>query len=651
MKKVIIIFFIICTYLFVNSQNIYFSKIYHFNGTEIISNVVPIDSGYFVVGTVEDTLTGYGRVGILYIDNIGNEVWLKSYGDNKDYSAGASGSFIPVNSGGFALAGSINHLNGDWDVILWRFKQNGDTLWTKIYKDTTTIKVTYNCVQTRDNGFALVGRSNVGVGAIFMKTDSSGNEEFTSLYNCDAIGPVDTCYDGGYILGSYIKPGSYYDAYVLKTDSVGTVQWDKIFGGPYDNGTAKVRSTKNGGYIIAADSSYAEHPSSYLDYDYIYLLKLDNSGNIEWRKTYKHGGIDVQVSMVRELSDGSFIVTGSVAHQNFGEIGFLLKTNEQGDSLWYRYYRTCYSFISPNDDYLRAVHPTDDGGYIMAGFRTGGWCGPQDMIVIKTNCLGFEAPPQPYFTDSIANIDSFKVVFINSSRYSDSVLISFGDGDTVTAFNSLRPTKYDTVTYVTHIYPETGIYIVTFTAFACGDTCIFTDTIFICPTLQTNFTFTQDSNTVIFTNQSQYTVNYIWYFGDGDTSIVKNPVHTYTDTGLYIVTLMETSCGDTGIFIDTIYVLPGSGINELQVSGFKLQISPNPFSDYTTIEVYVPKNMKNAEIVIYNVLGVIIKIYKIVQGYNAITVLKDELPSEGIYFYSLMINNITIEKRKMVIIK
>ena len=83
----------------------------------------------------------------------------------------------------------------------------------------------------------------------------------------------------------------------------------------------------------------------------------------------------------------------------------------------------------------------------------------------------------------------------------------------------------------------------------------------------------------------------------------------------------------------------------------KLRCFPNPFSDYTTIEAYVPEDFNNAEIIIYNLLGIVIKRYELEQGYNAITILKDDIASEGIYFYALKCNGQLLEKKKMIIIK
>ncbi len=51
--------------------------------------------------------------------------------------------------------------------------------------------------------------------------------------------------------------------------------------------------------------------------------------------------------------------------------------------------------------------------------------------------------------------------------------------------------------------------------------------------------------TVTFTNLSQNGINYFWQFGDGVTSTLTSPIHTYTQTGIYTVTL--TAYGSEGL--------------------------------------------------------------------------------------------------------
>ena len=47
--------------------------------------------------------------------------------------------------------------------------------------------------------------------------------------------------------------------------------------------------------------------------------------------------------------------------------------------------------------------------------------------------------------------------------------------------------------------------------------------------------------TINFTNQTNAASAYTWYFGDGSSSTVSNPAHTYTANGIYSVKLVATS--------------------------------------------------------------------------------------------------------------
>ncbi len=78
-----------------------------------------------------------------------------------------------------------------------------------------------------------------------------------------------------------------------------------------------------------------------------------------------------------------------------------------------------------------------------------------------------------------------------------------------------------------------------------------------------SFTKSITDRTVTFTNTSTTTsgfpnmMTYLWSFGDGTYSTLKNPVKTYTSSGLLIVTLMiNDSFGCTKTAIDTLFFQP-----------------------------------------------------------------------------------------------
>lgn len=62
-------------------------------------------------------------------------------------------------------------------------------------------------------------------------------------------------------------------------------------------------------------------------------------------------------------------------------------------------------------------------------------------------------------------------------------------------------------------------------------------------------------------NTSQNSNSYLWDFGDGTTSTLKDPVKTFTETGDYLVTLTSTNTknGTTSTFSSTISVVVFQG--------------------------------------------------------------------------------------------
>lgn len=130
-----------------------------------------------------------------------------------------------------------------------------------------------------------------------------------------------------------------------------------------------------------------------------------------------------------------------------------------------------------------------------------------------------------------------------------------------------------------------GYYPVTVQVDENGCTGIFTDTVIVYPTP------TADFNTGPFVGCQPYFVQfddssiagtpiyYTWYFGDGDSSHVAEPLHLYPNVGVYDITLIiATTNGCIGI--DTITV-PGA-----------VTVNPSPFAGFTvsdsSVSIFAP---------------------------------------------------------------
>lgn len=84
--------------------------------------------------------------------------------------------------------------------------------------------------------------------------------------------------------------------------------------------------------------------------------------------------------------------------------------------------------------------------------------------------------------------------------------------------------------------------------------------------------------TVSFTNSSQYAENYYWDFGDGTTSTDMNPVHTYVDSGTYIVTLIPSRCSYADLLFITVSTTALIGVPEIEGRS-EWTVFPNPMSE------------------------------------------------------------------------
>ena len=91
-----------------------------------------------------------------------------------------------------------------------------------------------------------------------------------------------------------------------------------------------------------------------------------------------------------------------------------------------------------------------------------------------------------------------------------------------------------------------------------------------------------------FTNSSVGATTYTWNFGDGNSSTSANPVHNYSTSGTYTVTLTASNgnCESVDSF-DVVITI--AGIEELStVSSVKLY--PNPATENVTIEMIMKEN-------------------------------------------------------------
>ncbi len=288
-------------------------------------------------------------------------------------------------SGYIMTGGTSTYSNGQMDIWLVRADKYGNTMWTKSIG--STVFDFANMIRlTSDGGFIIAGLTNQtgSNDGWLIKTDGLGNVQWSTLVGDSGLQEFEAVIptqDGGYAtLGVNNTTGTqYYDMFLVKFNSTGVVQWQKNIGGAsYEIGNA-IQQTADGGFILGGQTySYGN-----LDGDY-YMVKTDSLGIVQWEKTYAQPGLQ-EAHYVQITPDGGFIMTGDAdgLTNGYGDTDiWTIRTNSSGDTLWTKIYG------GTKKDGGKTIENTSDGGFIMAGITRSFSLINPNYYLVKTDSQG-----------------------------------------------------------------------------------------------------------------------------------------------------------------------------------------------------------------------------------------------------------------------
>jgi PKD repeat protein len=151
------------------------------------------------------------------------------------------------------------------------------------------------------------------------------------------------------------------------------------------------------------------------------------------------------------------------------------------------------------------------------------------------------------------------------------------------------------------------------------------------------FDFNAIHNGYQFVSQSPFMNNHSWNFGDGFTSTLENPTHSYSTGGNYTVTHQISNCGQ--VYIDTVNIihLPLGLIEDQTEKLFR--VSPNPSKG----DINIITNNKYYRINIYSITGRLV--LSELGNTNKIDI---NTLNSGIYFISLETEKGITPKQKII---
>jgi hypothetical protein len=449
--------------------------------------------------------------------------------------------------------------------------------------------------------------------------------------------------------------------------------WTKTFGGINAEKGNCVQQTTDGGFVIVGSTN-----SFGAGEDDIWIIKTNVNGDTIWTKTYG-GNTGEEGYSVQQTNDGGYIIVGYTDSFGSGEDDvWLIKTDENGDSLWAK------TFGGSGDEGGFSVEQTDDGGYIIAGYTTSFGAGEEDVWLIKTDANGDTLWTQTFggswydcahsvqqTTDGgyiIAGYTVSDVWLIKTDASGDTLWTkTFGGGEGC-AGNSVQQTTDGgyIIAGEIGIIPKSGApavwLIKTDTS---GDT-LWNKILFIISSAH-SVQQTTDGGYII-TGYKGAIDSDVWLIKtdeNGDTLWTKTfggilwddgySVQQTTDGG-FILTGRTQSFGAGEEDVLLIKTAPDPSYINQDIDIIPLDFSlhqnyPNPFNPITKIRYSIPQ-ASNVVIKVFDILGneieTLLDEEKPVGTYE-LSWCAESLPS-GVYFYQLIAGDY-IQTRKMILIK
>ena len=605
------------------------------------------DGGYISVGQTSSwdgdiTLNHGGReIWVQKVNSSGVLQWQKSFGGSQD---DIGECIITTSDGGYLISGMTSSNDGDvsgnhtiasgyWDAWLIKISSTGTLQWQKCYGSTGSEDARY-VIQTTDGGYIFTGESEVNNGDVTgnhggfdiwcVKVNSSGVLQWQKSFGgtgSDRGWEIKATNDGGYIIcgttvsfnGDVTGNHGYYDAWILKLSSTGTLQWQKCYGGLGVEEAWGITLTSDGGYIFVGYSNSTNGDVTLNNgSNDVWVVKINNTGVLEWQKSFGGSAADVGHCIIA-TSDGGYILSArsgsndiNVSGNNGNDDAWVLKLSSTGILQWQK----CVG--SYGNDAGLDIQTTTDGGLILAcgvggngGDASGFHGGLSDAWLVKLseiNCNNFYITSNNYYTTSVNfgdNVSSMPIIVnsnlplnyewtLNSNTIYNGVNYSGATTNQLTVLGANYSQDDNLNNIICYVTDNNG----------CSDTAYFE--IDVCDDItQQPFTITRNlnSNATFTVAHADPTATYQWRtdFGAGFQNISNAGQYSGANTNTLTVYNLSIANNNQYFFCiigshcnnlthsDSVVLLinPSNSLDENYKS--KFYISPNPITSSFTI--------------------------------------------------------------------
>ncbi len=231
-------------------------------------------------------------------------------------------------------------INSQGYALLIHYNQFGDTIWTRYFNNNLNTASYRKITLDNLNNIYVEGNiSNIGK-CLISKYDINGNQLWFNTFTYDVSrsnlgrGISVDLLGNVYIIGTQAKPQSQYDAYLLKLNNSGQIQWDYPYPG-YGTGNNSLW-----GPLITSDGNSVYYTASVHDtvatgYN-IATIKVNSTGVFQWSRIYNGGlinGVNIPANIKFDRFENIYVV-GTAYFATTGDDIVSLKYSPSGILNW-----------------------------------------------------------------------------------------------------------------------------------------------------------------------------------------------------------------------------------------------------------------------------------------------------------------------------
>ncbi|MEL7020541.1 MAG: T9SS type A sorting domain-containing protein [Bacteroidota bacterium] len=335
-----------------------FEKVFGGNSADFGEDIITTDNGGYILTGFSESFGDDGDLDVYVIrtDVDGKVMWERTY-DEGFTSHGYA--IIAVEDGGFIIAGdSKASPTTKARAYLLKIDENGQLLWSKVYGDEEREHKLLDIVAT-PTGYLMVGRSETvdeeinqrDTDVYAIAVDEEGELIWERTYGDDQKQEAlaVTAYDETYIIAgkTVSEQTESTDALLIRIDSDGEIQWQQAYGAGETDIAYAVLTTNTDEIVFAGSTGFNN-----------YLTKLDGTGEVIWSKSF--GGVlgDEAHDMIA-LPTGEIVIAGISERDAINIDLSLTQVNSDGNIIWER-------FLGSNTDTEIAPALTEtDFGYAL----------------------------------------------------------------------------------------------------------------------------------------------------------------------------------------------------------------------------------------------------------------------------------------------